>query len=59
MNLRPYLSHNGPPMIAPAADPNALALTAARSPRAKLSNPNSFCHRAELVAMAMIEPASM
>jgi len=59
MNLRPYRSHSGPPMIAPAAAPKAFALTAASRPTAKSSIPNSFCYRPRLVAMAMIDPASM
>mgnify|MGYP001715550209 CR=1 FL=1 len=32
MNLRPYLSHSGPPMSAPIAAPNALELNAASRP---------------------------
>jgi hypothetical protein len=46
-------------MMAPTADPKAFALTAARRPTAKRLSPNSFCHRLLLVAMAMIDPASM
>ena len=41
------------------AAPNALALNAASSPTAKLLMPNSDCQNARLVAIAMIDPASM
>ena len=59
MNLRPSRSHSHPPIRAPPAAPNALALTAASSPTAKSSTPNSFCHSVRLTAIAMIDPASM
>jgi hypothetical protein len=46
-------------MAAPMAAPKALALRADSRPTAMLSSPNSVCHRLMLVAIAMIEPASM
>ena len=41
------------------AAPKALALRAASSPTAKLLIPNSACQNPRLVAIAMIDPASM
>ena len=41
------------------AAPKALALNAASSPTAKSPSENSDCQNARLVAIAMIEPASM
>jgi len=45
--------------MAPMAAPKALALSAASRPTAKLLMPNSACQNARLVAIAMIDPASM
>jgi hypothetical protein len=59
MNFRPYRSHMGPPIAAPMAAPKALAENAARSPTARLLMSRYSCHRPRLVAIAMIDPASM
>jgi hypothetical protein len=59
MNFRPNRSHIQPPTRAPPAAPKALALSAASSPTAKSSTPNSCCHSVRLTAIAMIDPASM
>src|SRR5690606_40860906 len=55
MNFLPYRSQRGPPMAAPAAAPNALALSEASSPTARSSSPKLSCQRLRLVAIAMIE----
>lgn len=39
MNLRPYLSHSGPPMSAPMAAPKAFELKAASRPAIVPSSP--------------------
>ncbi len=61
MNLRPYLSHSGPPMSAPMAAPKALELKAASRPATVPSSPGKYLapQNPSDVAIAMIEPESM
>ena len=61
MNLRPYLSHSGPPMRAPMAAPKALALNAARRPAMVPSSSGKYAlpQKPSDVAIAMMEPESM